>query len=320
MYKTILVPLDGSERAEMALPYAAGLSSNLNCDLHLLYVSPPKDPCAYAARYYINQISRNTGKGFLLPSKVTPVFLDGAAAFTITNYAAQHNIDLIIMASHGLTGATQWPLGGIVDRVISTTEKPLLLIRVKSSPMIWQHKAPYRILIPLDGSKLAEAAVSRIRGLIMDQLIPPRSVEIMLFHATSPLRECCSYWTFSIAGEESDEGFDKFAHREGITSPLAGAEVYTQRELADINARVASYLAEVGTKLSSEGFKVSSKITTGPPSKEIVTFADKTNVDLVAMSTHGRSGYNRLFLGSVSDRTIRMGSKPLLLVRDRPES
>ena len=174
-------------------------------------------------------------------------------------------------------------------------------------------------MIPLDGSKLSEAAVSRVHEL-MAQLIPPRSVEITLFHAISPLREYRSYWTFSIAGEESDEGFNKFAHREGIISPLAGAEVYTQRELADIKARVAPYLAEVSAKLSSEGLKVASKITIGPPSREIVTFADKADIDLVAMSTHGRSGYNRLFLGSVSDRTIRTGSKPLLLARDRPES
>ena len=111
MYRKILGPLDGSERAEMALPYAAGLSSELNCDLHLIYVSPPKDPRVCAARYCIDQISRNTGRDFLLPGKVTPVFLDGAPVFTITNYAAQHDIDLIIMTSHGLTGATQWPLG-----------------------------------------------------------------------------------------------------------------------------------------------------------------------------------------------------------------
>jgi len=232
---------------------------------------PPKDPHACAARYYIDQISQNTGRGFLLPGKVTPVFLDGAPAFTITNYAAQHNIDLIIMTSHGLTGATQWPLGGIVDRVISTTEKPLLLIKIKDPPIIWQHKAPSRILIPLDGSKLAEAAVSRVREL-MAQLTPPHSVEITLFHSIPPLREYRSYWTFPIANEESDEGFDKFARREVITSPLAGAEVYTQRELADIKARVASYLAEVGAKLSCEGLKVSSKITIGTPSKEIITF------------------------------------------------
>ena len=130
MHKKILAPLDGSEGAEMALPYAAGLSSKLNCDLHLIY-APPKDPHACAARYYIDQISQNTGRGFLLPGKVTPVFLDGAPAFTITNYAAQHNIDLIIMTSHGLTGATQWPLGGIVDRVISTTENPSCSSRLR---------------------------------------------------------------------------------------------------------------------------------------------------------------------------------------------
>ena len=146
-----------------------------------------------------------------------------------------------------------------------------------------------RILVPLDGSKVAEAVLPYIEELV-SELAPQVKAEITLFHVLSP-----TYYV--VAGE-------------------AGAPVpYTETEIEQLRARTMDYLDKAGEGLRSKGAIVVCRVGVGRAAEEIIKVADELKVDLVAMSTHGRSGLSRWAFGSVTDRVLRGGNRPVLMVR-----
>ncbi|TET49639.1 MAG: universal stress protein [Dehalococcoidia bacterium] len=151
-----------------------------------------------------------------------------------------------------------------------------------------------RILIPLDGSKSGEAALHYVEGMF-SRLAPGKKVEVILFHAVTALRH------------------DVKISRGGagtITVP------YNESELEQMKADAMKYLEEVGENLRNKGATVSSKVSIGQKSaEEIIKAEEEFNADLVAMSTHGRAGVSRWALGSVTDKVLRGGKVPVLMVR-----
>ncbi len=151
-----------------------------------------------------------------------------------------------------------------------------------------------RILVPLDGSKVGEAALPLVDELVA-KLPPELKVEVTLFQVLSP-----TYYV--LAGE-------------------AGAPVpYSEIEIEQIKKRAMDYLDKAGESLRSKGAIVKTKVGVGSPSEEINKAADEINADLVAMSTHGRSGLSRWALGSVTDKVLRGGNRPVLMVRASGEA
>ncbi|MGB3225025.1 MAG: universal stress protein [Desulforhopalus sp.] len=150
-----------------------------------------------------------------------------------------------------------------------------------------------RILMPLDGSKLGEAAISYVDGLIA-RLAPKEQVEITLFHVITAVRH-----TLKIRGGG------------GVVSvPLA------EEELAKMKNEAKDYLDKVSQGLRNEQVTIICKISVSEnPADEIIKAEEEVNADLVAMSTHGRSGISRFAIGSVADKVLRGGSVPVLMVR-----
>ena len=147
-----------------------------------------------------------------------------------------------------------------------------------------------RILIPLDGSKVGEAALPMIEELI-SKLAPQLSVEVTLLQIVAQL----SHWV--VAGE-------------------TGARIpYTERELEILKKEAQGYLDKAGEALKSPGASVSTEVRFGSPADEIIKFSEEMNADLIAMSTHGRSGLSRWAFGSVTEKVLRIGTKPMLTVR-----
>lgn len=147
-----------------------------------------------------------------------------------------------------------------------------------------------RILVPLDGSKVGEAALPVVEELV-SKLSPELKVEVTLLQVISSL----THWV--VAGE-------------------ASASVrYTERELEQIKKQARDYLAKAGEGLRGKGAIVKSKVEVGNAAGEIIETADKIKADLVAMSTHGRSGLGRWAFGSITDRVLRGGNVPVLMVR-----
>ena len=152
-----------------------------------------------------------------------------------------------------------------------------------------------RILVPLDGSKVGEGALPYIEDLV-SKMSPEVKVEVTLFQVISSL----SHWV--AAGETS--------------APIP----YTDKELKQIKKEAIAYLNQAGETLRSKGAIVKAKVGTGNAAEEIIKVADEINADLIAMSTHGRSGISRWAFGSVTDKVLRAGIVPILTVRAPQET
>ena len=147
-----------------------------------------------------------------------------------------------------------------------------------------------RILVPLDGSKVGEAALAHVEQLV-SKMAPEVKTEVILFQVISSLAH------YVIAGEAS------------VQVP------YTDKEIAQIKKKAKDYLDKAGEGLRSKGITVKTKVATGKAAEEIVKAADELKADLVAMSTHGRSGLSRLTFGSITDKELRTGNVPILVAR-----
>ena len=147
-----------------------------------------------------------------------------------------------------------------------------------------------KILIPLDGSEIGEAALPYIEGL-MCKLSPRVKLEFILFRVVPLLTH------YIAAGE--------------VMAPVA----YTGEEMAQIQRQSRNYLNKVGKGIKSEKISVEVRVVIGNAAEEIIKAADEIDADLIAMSTHGRSGISRWAFGSVTDHVLRGGHKPVLVVR-----
>lgn len=147
-----------------------------------------------------------------------------------------------------------------------------------------------RILVPLDGSKVGEAALNAVEELIA-KLSPEVKVEVTLFQVVTSLTH------YVVAGEASVQ------------------VLYTEEELKQIKKEATDYLQKAGEELKKRGAKVKVKVGMGGAAEEILKAADEVKADLIAMSTHGRSGISRWALGSVAERVMRTSDKPILVIR-----
>jgi len=147
-----------------------------------------------------------------------------------------------------------------------------------------------KILVPLDGSKVGEAALPYVEELV-SKLAPEVKVEVTLLQVVPSL-------THHVVAGGAD-----------FQAP------YTPKELEQIKKKAADYLDKTGEGLRSKGAKVKTKVAVGGAAEEIIKAADKVDADLIAMSTHGYSGIGRWAFGSVTDKVLRGGTKPMLMVR-----
>ncbi len=147
-----------------------------------------------------------------------------------------------------------------------------------------------RVVVPLDGSKVGEAALPVI-GRLAEKLAPGARVEVTIIGVITLLR----HWV--VVGEAS--------------APVS----YTEEELNIIKNRVTEYLNKVGESLKGKGINVNVVVPSGNAAEEILKVAEQVKADLIAMSTHGRSGLRRLAFGSITDKVLRGSRIPVLMVR-----
>ena len=148
-----------------------------------------------------------------------------------------------------------------------------------------------KIVVPLDGSKIGEAALPYVEDLV-SKLSPQVKVEVVLLQVLGRLTH-------------------------PIAAGVAAHEVpYTEEEMEQHEKKAMDYLNEVGEAIKSKGAMVTAKVLVGSTSEEIVRIAEEINANLIAMSTHGRSGFSRWAFGSVTDQVLRREGKiPITMVR-----
>jgi nucleotide-binding universal stress UspA family protein len=291
MYEKILIPLDGSELAEVALPYVAELAGRLGSEIILIYVSDSGETAHNRiSNFYIQRIADDTRRAVKKyvkkpgekETKVSSEILAGYPAEEIVDYADKADVSLIVMATHGRSGVRRWPLGSVTDKVVRSTKRPIAIIRAKGAHPAVREKGMFnRALVPLDGSKQGEAVIPYIEGLASKL-----KTEVIVLQVLSP-----------------DWFIDSADQAKQVESLRTSSKDYVNKVASQLNQKGLAARAEVR------------EVKMDTVAEEIIKGADEVNADIIAMSTHGRSGLSRWTFGSVADRVLQGGNTPLLLVR-----
>ena len=312
MYERILVPQDGSDLALQALPYARTVSRATGAEVELLSVIEPIDaPARAQMREYVavaaggrphwptsDELARLQGErrneamkaldgmaeSFVGARRAHCIVLEGDPAQAIIDRADERANTLIVMATHGRSGIGRWLLGSVTDTVVRHARQPTLVIRAREEPSP-SAALLKSILLPLDGSGTAEAAIPHAV-----EMAKALDIGIKMLHATSLL---------PYATSNPDESPDLFNHW------------IEQRQTA-----AHEYLNGVVKRIRAEGVRdVSEETFAGDAGASILDELSGLGDRLVVMATHGRSGVGRWVLGSVTDRVVRHSHGPVLVVR-----
>ena len=314
MYKKILVPLDGSELAEVVFPYAKELAGRLDLDLIFLHVyGPDESEFAPMHRDYIQHACETVGRELEEVQEKTGgqpgstevearcELAEGHPAENILRYADENEIDLILMATHGRSGFSRWAVGSVADKVVRASKVPVWLVRAGIPEEIVYDKWPTRtMLVPLDGSKLAELVLPHVEALAKQR--GAELMDIVLFTV-------CEGPTVVPAGQARLMYYD--------TRVSVDQDEHLKQKMAQRNREAEDYLAGVEKRLKDAGLKARSEVLWGNPADEIVAYANRNPFNLIVMTTHALSGLSRWAMGSVADRVVRGVSRPVFLVRPR---
>lgn len=289
MFKRILLPLDGSEQSEKALAYGEELAVRLGSELVLYHVHRhDQQEQEHLYSVYLESIAaRLRGKLRKTGAKVTTQVEAGDPQHSICDLVGKNEIDLIIMAASSSSGMKVGKaLGSVTDHVCRTVPIPVMLIRPESvRPTGSKGRLLKRLLIPLDGSELSRLALSVGEGLAAEL-----KLSITIFQMASMIR------LYNDGSEAAAYGiYERFNETE--------------------KRRVSTEMQETAKGLRAKGIKATSKVTSGfDAAYEIIELSKKAGVDLVVMSTHGRTGLGRWVFGNVAEKVLRHGQTPLLLV------
>jgi nucleotide-binding universal stress UspA family protein len=307
MYTRILTPLDGSDLSEQVVPYARALASRLSLPSTLLMAIEPEHPsigqalnpflhshetethrAGHAESYLASLVARLTGAGVTANTLVPR----GEPAHAIVEEAGSDPGTLIAMASHGRSGLARWWMGSVADKVLHMADNPLLIIRSQSQPTAVQESAPERLIIPVDGSEIAEEILPHVVFLATRMGIPVDIVQVTISEA---------------------EYYQAMSMGLRVLPPsLPSFQSFSER----VEDEARAYINDVKRRLTQQGVaNVTEKLVQGSPAECVADLATANPNSLVAMTTHGRSGVGRMILGSVAERVVRQSGGPVLLVR-----
>lgn len=298
---TIILPLDGSDLSDQARALAVAIASRVNARLVLvtapevygldmawysgaapeaaLPMVPVTELMAEARRVAADYLAQQQASLEPQGLTVATIVVDDMPARAIVQAAEAEGAWLIVMATHGRGGLTRWALGSVADKVLQTAEAPVLVVRSGA-----RHVAPEidQILVPLDGSRLAEAVLPGVARLAkaFDALV-----------------------TLAFVSQEARLGME--------TAQMSEA----QRHEVE---RMAAYLDGQAARLREQGIATETEMLAGDnPAEVLLGRVGRGDVDLVALTTHGRGGLSRWAFGSVADRLIRHADSPTLILRSQ---
>jgi len=289
MTSRILLPLDGSDIAERALPYGEELAGKLEAELVLYHVhSREHQQQKNMFQVYLDSIAQSvrsrSGKG---KNKVSTKIEAGEATENICNLVSKSDIDLIVMTAVSGSGLKVGKLiGSVTDHVCRSVPIPVMLIRPDSRKQPGKNEQFFsKMLVPLDGSELSKMALP-----IAEELAISLKLQTTLFEMAAMVRLY-------------DDG-----------SGTADYGILTQFNKLEKD-RVTEELNKLQISLKEKGLDVASSVISGfDAAYEIMEICKKKDIDLVVMSTHGRTGLSRWVLGNVAEKILRHGETNLLLV------
>jgi nucleotide-binding universal stress UspA family protein len=323
MYQRILVPLDGSARAEQAVAVAARLARVANgavvlievANLHLEYGrqidAPGLAPIAVdrddedAVDYLKTITQRPELAGIATETEV----LSGPIAETILNAAQTHGADVIVMSSHGRTGFRRRVLGSVAEQVTQHAKVPVLVLR-DAEPALMRPTAEagrrFTALVPLDGSPLAEAALQPAVELVAALAAPEQGALHLMQVVDIPMPRDDQGL---VANEEEQAMDQREGAHEDARAYLASVTQRLQKKLTPQH-RVA-----ITSSVAYDVNVAEAIIDTAEGRGDIQHPVHEAPCDVIAMATHGRGGLDRWAMGSVTDEVLRGTGLPLLVVR-----
>jgi nucleotide-binding universal stress UspA family protein len=287
---TILWPTDFSQGAERAFPHAAALTQWHDAELHILNVREGKEAVRseMADRFPLSEgMLANYLDAADAPSH--PIDLDALSlvqeqvdapspAEAIVRYVEQEDVDLAVVGTHGRRGLQRLIVGSVAEEVVRTAPCPVLTVRAADDrAAAWNVE---NILAPVDFSEEAGLAVRHARELALTY-----GAQITLLHAVEEVMYPSAY------GMEMAD--------------IPGPEVLERVD--------ASLAAMARDEIGYEHVVVESVIGYAP--SVILDYQEEHDVDLTVIATHGRSGLERLLLGSVTERVVRRSAAPVFVVK-----
>ena len=309
MYSKVIVPLDGSDLSEQALPYARLLAKSLGAPIELVHAydtlppsllgSPRPDVIASldegarqsALASMMSQRQRLESDGL----SVNLTAQRGNAADVIVAVAGAEPTALVVMSTHGRSGISRWVMGSVTDKVLHTTANPMLIVRANVLGPPSPESSLQTVVVPLDGSALSELSIPHAisvagalsAGITLLRITPteddyrrqinmvtPEMGAILDIHLANPAEMTAADAADTSAYLDDVRNRMRIDHAHGVA---------TERQ---VNDNVAQTIIDRATEQPS----------------------------LVVMTTHGRSGVGRMVLGSVTDRVIRHSNLPVLVI------
>jgi nucleotide-binding universal stress UspA family protein len=299
MLDKILLPLDGSESAEAALPYVRDLAGRLNAEAHLLHVCPPgHENLNRMHQIYLDHTADSLRQEIkdrwnISESRIRTEVISGEqAAKAILEYIRQNEINLVAVTTSGASGIRVWAMGSVADKIVRGAGVPTLLIRVNGKQPTREKTGLIRkILLPLDSSEASKTAVAPAVDL------------------AKKLK--ASITLFSMAETVYAQNL------EGIGAGVVVGANWDQIDAAT-KKYLDNYLSGVRTEILNQGVEADQVTVIGiDAASEILELEKKLGVDLVVMATRGRSPVARWAFGSTAEKVLREGALPLLLVREK---
>jgi len=291
----ILYPTDLSQGADRAFPQAAALAQWHDAELHILNVAGRHD-------HRFEEMREN----FPLSSERLDEMLGAAPAETsrpdvraltiiqeqiesadpagrIVTYSEEADIDVVVMGTHGRSGVERLLIGSVAEEVVRTAPCPVFTIRTEPEDV--PAKAVRRILVPVDFSDASEVAVQHAKELALTY-----GAQIDLLHVVEDIVYPSTYGI------------------EPVSIPTDEVIQRVEKGLADMAREELGY----------EHIVV--EATPGYAPTSILDYVEDNDVDLVVISTHGRTGLDRVLIGSVSERVVRQAPVPVFVVKPQGRS
>lgn len=289
MFTKLLVPLDGTPEAAVALPPARALAKATGSGLVLCRVVPHDIPTEgtddgdaelLESQDYLTRIAEELRSDGL---QVTTVTLTGNVPQAILREGREQAADLIIMATHGRSGLERAIMGSVTERVVAEATVPVMLLRPGG------HRLTHvkTLLVPVDGTPGGSVALGVAVGLA--RAVSARIVLLRVVEPIPPYLYDGIYWT---GGAYLDPTWDEEAR-----------------------AAAQSFVDGMVQRLQNNGVAAEGRAILGNVTATIIETADAVEADIVVMSTHALTGPARAILGSVSDAVVRTAHRPVLLIR-----
>ena len=297
MFKMILVPFDGTDVSEGILPYVSQLAKKAGTplvlhtviDLHSMMV-------AETGAMYLDRIEagiRDHALGQLnqIADRLREESIEarvevtlGRPADEILRLASETGCDLIAMSTHGRNAIGRGILGSVTDKVVHSADVPVLTVSPETAQSCQAQDgvALERVILPLDGSPLAEQAIPYVVTLAQELSLQVELVQVV------------------------PTGHPAYAYPEFITNLPDLTE--------DLERGASENLGSVAQRLEGKGLTVQTHVLRGAAAPTLVEFVQQTPQSIITMTTRGRSGLTRWVLGSVTEALVRASGGPVLII------